>query len=515
MTDGRTQHSPQAGTTRAGTGTPGTGAPKTWAPGTAAPGAGAGSGYLAYADRVWSGEDTLLAHFTGAYAGEGLVRVGERTGFFPAFANVAVFDTGTEGLVMVDSGEARTADRLYAAVSAFGGSGREVRTVVHTHGHIDHVFGVGPFDAAARARGTEPPEVVAHEAVAARFDRYTATAGYNSWINRRQFGVPGIEWPTSYRYPDTTYRDRLTLRHGDLTFELRHARGETDDATYVWVPELKTLCTGDLFIWNVPNAGNPQKVQRYPEDWARALRSMGALGAEVLLPGHGVPIRGADRVAAALGDCAELLESLCAQTRDLMNAGLRLDEVVHRVRAPARLLDKPYLHPAYDEPEFVVRNLWRLWGGWYDQNPAHLKPAPERALAAELADAAGGAPVLARRALRLLAGDEQRLAAHLAETAALAAPEDREVARIRAEVYAARAAAEPSTMARGIFGWAAAESAAVAEGTDVESELTRSEEGRRRAAGAISVGVTDEDTCSCGGARDGADGMGPDGGTVR
>ncbi|MGW7001946.1 alkyl sulfatase dimerization domain-containing protein [Streptomyces sp. NPDC054933] len=445
--------------------------------------------YLSYADGVWNGTESLLPHFSGRFTGPELVRIGERGGFLPAFANVAVFDTG-DGLVLVDSGDFRTADTLHTAVGAFSDAG--VRAVVYTHGHIDHVFGVFPFDAAADRDGTGRPEVIGHEAVAARFDRYRATAGYNGWINRRQFGVPGLEWPTTYRYPDTVYRDRLTVRRGDLTFELTHARGETDDHTYVWIPELKTVCTGDLFIWNSPNAGNPQKVQRYPEEWARALRAMRALGAEVLLPGHGVPILGADRIGQALDDTAELLETLCTQTRDLMNAGLRLDEVIHAVRVPGELLAKPYLHPAYDEPEFVVRNLWRLWGGWYDQNPAHLKPAPQAAVATELAAAAGGARVLADRAMELLDAGELRLACHLAETAALAAPEDRGIARVRAAVYGKRAATESSTMARGVFGWAAAESAAVAEGTDVATELTRTEEGRRRAAGAISVGVVDD-----------------------
>ncbi|MEV3859765.1 alkyl sulfatase dimerization domain-containing protein [Streptomyces sp. NPDC050095] len=450
--------------------------------------------YAAYADRVWQGTETLLPHLSGAYTGDGLVRLHARVGFFPAFANVTAFDT-SDGVVLVDSGDFRTATQLHAAVREFGAG--PVRSVVYTHGHVDHVFGVFPFDKEAAETGTARPEVVAHEAVPARFDRYIRTAGYNSWINRRQFGVPSLEWPTTYRYPDTVYRDRLTLRQGELTFELVHARGETDDHTYVWVPEVKALCTGDLFIWNTPNAGNPQKVQRYPEDWARALRAMQELGAELLLPGHGVPIVGAARVHRALDDTARLLESLCEQTRALMNAGHRLDAVIHGVKVPEELLSRPYLHPAYDEPEFVVRNLWRLWGGWYDQNPAHLKPAPEASVAAEYARAAGGAPALAARALELLAQGEVRLASHLAETAALAAPSDREVARARAEVFEQRALKETSTMARGVFNWAAAESAAVAEDTDVATELTRSPEGRKRAEGMISVGVVDDEDGCC------------------
>ena len=52
------------------------------------------------------------------------------------------------------------------------------------------------------------------------------------------------------------------------------------------------LCTGDFFIWATPNCGNPQKAQRYPLEWAAALRKMSRLNAELLLPGHGPPMYG-------------------------------------------------------------------------------------------------------------------------------------------------------------------------------------------------------------------------------
>ncbi|TML63061.1 MAG: MBL fold metallo-hydrolase, partial [Actinobacteria bacterium] len=283
-------------------------------------------------------------------------------------------------------------------------------------------------------------------------------AGYNAVINQRQFQVPGLRWPTDYRYPDETYRDRHALDVGGEHFELHHARGETDDHTWTWVPARKVLCCGDLFIWASPNAGNPQKVQRYPREWAIALREMAALGAEVLLPGHGVPVVGTDRIRQALTETAELLESLHDQTVAMMNDGARLDDIVHTVKAPARLLERPYLRPIYDEPEFVVRNVWRLYGGWYDGNPAHLKPAPEAALAAELASLAGGASRLAQRAVELAEAGELRVAGHLAELAALAGPDDAGVHAARAEVFERRVAAEASLMAKGVFAWAARES---------------------------------------------------------
>jgi alkyl sulfatase BDS1-like metallo-beta-lactamase superfamily hydrolase len=201
-------------------------------------------------------------------------------------------------------------------------------------------------------------------------------------------------------------------------------------------------------------------VQRYPREWALALREMAALDAELLLPGHGWPIAGADRVRQALGETAELLESLVTQTLELMNQGARLDEIVRAVVPPVHLLDRPYLRPVYDEPEFVVRNLWRLYGGWYDGNPAHLKPAGDADLAGEVAALAGGAAALADRAVQLADAGELRLAGHLAELAALAAPDDPGVHAVRADVFGRRASQELSTMSKGIFSWAADESSA-------------------------------------------------------
>ena len=62
------------------------------------------------------------------------------------------------------------------------------------------------------------------------------------------------------------------------------------------------------------------------------------------------------------------------------------------------------------------------------------------------------------RARELAATGEHRLAGHLAETARLAAPEDRDVLAAHAEVFGARAEAERSTMAKGVYRWAAEES---------------------------------------------------------
>ena len=370
------------------------------------------------------------------------------------------------GLVAFDTSGAHTGAACVESLRAW--SDEPVSHLVYTHGHVDHVGGSGFFVADAERRGDARPQVLAHEAVGARFDRYRLTDGWNLAINNRQFGwlssdtnlgIGGMRTflPDDVAEPDTTYRDVLAVDAGGTPIELHHARGETDDHTWAWLPEQRAICAGDFLIWNFPNAGNPQKVQRYPDEWAVALRAMAALEPELLLPAHGLPIAGRERIALVLDEVASALEALVSGVLARMNAGARLDEIVHEVKVPDAVLARPFLRPFYDEPEFVVRNVWRRYGGWWDGDPSTLKPAPARTLAAEVAELAGGARTLARRA-EAVAATDLRLACHLAEMAGLAAPEDHDVQTIRAEVYERRRNAETSLMAKGIYSSAVRES---------------------------------------------------------
>lgn len=393
------------------------------------------------------------------------------------FANVTIFRTSA-GLVAVDCGSPMTASEIVDQVRSLF-TADLMHTIIYTHGHVDHCFGSFAFDAEAQDAGRPLPVVIAHEKCVHRFERYKATAGYNGHINMRQFSSSAPLFPTRFRMPDR----RLTLapgqsevlRLGELALDLYHDRGETDDGLWVWDAHSRVLCTGDLFIWCCPNCGNPSKVQRYASEWAAALRRMLAVteaagGVAVMVPGHGPPVFGAERVAQALREAAELLETLVEQTLTLMNAGHTLSEIVARVRVPAQLLARPYLRPVYDEPEFIVRNIFRLYGGWFDGEPAHLKPPEPALLGREIVALASGGDArrLALHAARLAAGsaptgahqsDEHlRLAATLVDFAFAAEPQDAIVCQAREAIYARFAAQAPSLMAKGIFGLAARQS---------------------------------------------------------
>jgi alkyl sulfatase BDS1-like metallo-beta-lactamase superfamily hydrolase len=395
-----------------------------------------------------------------------------------SFSHVVTWNSG-DGIVCFDTSHVNTGQQVVDSIRKW--SNDPFNALVYTHGHADHVGGSVAFGANAAALGHKAPRVIGHKNVQRRFDRYRYTNDWNVAINARQFGGirgdlnsvmndlrPAAGGPRLSNFiPDKTLDttdivDKFaSMKFGDTTVEFHHGKGETDDHLWSWFPQQKWVATGDFVIWNFPNAGNPQKVQRFPIEWAEALRAIIAKEPELLLPAHGLPIAGKERIARVLDEIASALEYLVKSTVEMMNAGETLNTIIHSVKVPEATLGKPYLRPLYDEPEFVVRGIWRQFGGWWDGAPSRLKPATDESLGLELATLAGGAEVLMARAKDLAASGDLRLACHLADFAGWAAPDEPNIHRDRAEIYETRRKSESSLMAKGIFKGASRESEAV------------------------------------------------------
>jgi glyoxylase-like metal-dependent hydrolase (beta-lactamase superfamily II) len=388
----------------------------------------------------------------------GPIEVAARTWFQSVFSGVTAFETD-EGLVLVDSGLLQLGPKLAGLLRQK--TSAPVHTAIFTHGHVDHAFGLNAF----LVPGQKPPRVIAHRAVPARFARYERTRRHNAALNARQFGGAVQEAETSEKFdnfkrpplmPDTLYDDELTVRVGGVRFDIRHSRGETDDHSYVHCADRGVLCSGDFFIWSVPNAGNPQKVQRYPWEWANALRVMAGLAPRSLCPGHGGPVvNDPPRIARMLTETADYLDAIVAQTIAALEDGSPPHVDIVRAVEPPRS-SSPWLQPVYDEAEFIVRNVIRYYGGWWSGRPSELKPAPRQDVAHEMARLAGGAAALLARAQAVAADGDLRLACHVADYALEAEPADPDVQRAVAALYEQRAAAEPGLMARNLFRSAAA-----------------------------------------------------------
>lgn len=403
-----------------------------------------------YADQMWTDGPTSDRHPWRAL--NTFEEISSGVWFASSFANLSLINGGAE-LLVVDPGATNNEEWKFNQIREIFPD-VPVKAVVFTHGHHDHCFGAERYIDEATKNGWNSPEVLAHPAINRRFDRYAKTAGFNAVINSRQFrgGASVGSWEKDYVRPTREISDRTEIKVGSLTVNIIPARGETDDALWLHVPEFETICTGDLFVWTAPNAGNPQKVQRYSGEWANTLLNMNELNARIILPGHGPPIVGKQRVTDALVSTAEYLRTLEDQTIRLMNSGAPLDIILSEVTVPEKLLGKHFLQPVYDEPEFIIRNIWRLYGGWYDGQPANLKPPSETSIAAELVRMIpNGTETLMQRALELAEQEEWRLACKLADIAFNSDPTNPTIMQNRGKLYSERAKVETSTMTVGIF----------------------------------------------------------------
>ncbi len=99
--------------------------------------------------------------------------------------------------------------------------------------------------------------------------------------------IPGLTWPT------ITFSDRLSIWLGKLQVDIVHAgRGHTKGDTIVWLPEERTLFSGDLVV----AGATPYAGDAHYKDWPQTLQKLRDLRALALLPGRGDALVGEEAV---------------------------------------------------------------------------------------------------------------------------------------------------------------------------------------------------------------------------
>jgi glyoxylase-like metal-dependent hydrolase (beta-lactamase superfamily II) len=370
-------------------------------------------------------------------------------GMVHAFANAGLIQ-GKRSAIVIDTSSSIGATQTMLAIRSH--CDLPLKAIIYTHGHLDHVTGVQAFLDDSRERGEPRPEIWGHERVLARFDRYERLQGWIEHVNQRQFAqqaLLGSAQLTLVR-PDHTYTDFARLDLDGEPVELHHASAETDDATWVWLPERQVAFIGDLLLYSLPNTGNPNKVQRDTLGWAEALERIAAKEPRFVIPGH-LGALPAEVSHEMLRETARALRYLHDAVVDRLNAGLWPDEIVaEQIRLPADLAAKPYLNERYGCCDFVVRDVLRQYAGWWGGSPADLTPSSRRERAADWLEMVEPDRVRDRVRQLLSAGASRRampFAVMLAD-----APQATESDRAQlAEVLEAVAEQEPSYIVRSLM----------------------------------------------------------------
>ncbi len=349
---------------------------------------------------------------------------------FP-IVNVVVFETDA-GLVLIDSGYAPAGPALVDALKQI--SSKPVHTVVFTHFHADHAFGAWALLAAGMK-----PQIIAEERFVEQMEEDMRTNGLIARNNQQPASEVPRSWADAVR-PTVTFHNKTTLHIGGEDFVLTHARGETEDQLWVSVPGRRVVVSADYFQGGfLLNAGNGKRRQRYPQEWAQALREMAEQKPQRLLPMHGPALANEAEIQDRLPGQAAMLDSIAEQVIKGLNTGMRRDQVIERVALPPELAKRDDARELYVSARDIGRMVVKQYSGWWDDVPSHWDPAPLAAEARELAALGGGARRLIERALAV-ADKDPVLASHLADWAFLADAEDATVARGALEVYAKRVA---------------------------------------------------------------------------
>ncbi|RJP84969.1 MAG: MBL fold metallo-hydrolase [Desulfobacteraceae bacterium] len=314
----------------------------------------------------------------------------------------SVMIEGNDGVIVVDTMECvGTAAEVRKAFEEI--TKKQVKAVIYTHNHADHVFGASVF-----ADSPSVP-VYAHESTSGYIDRVVSilrpiltrrsmrmfgnflddaglvNAGIGARLNLNQDSVIGVVRPT------VTFADELTDEIAGIRLQLRHAPGETSDQIFVWLPDKKVLLPGDNIYKTFPNLYTIRGTMfRNPADWVKSLDMMRALRPEYLVPCHTGPVSGADTIYRTLTDYRDGIAYVHDQTIRGMNMGFTPDELVQTIHLPPHLAKSPYLQEFYGTVAWSVRSIFDGNLGWFDGNPSRLFPLPPLDRAREISKLAGG-----------------------------------------------------------------------------------------------------------------------------
>ena len=239
--------------------------------------------------------------------------------------------------------------------------------------------------------------------------------------------------------PDIAVDRRYELELGGRRFEvISTPGGESLDSLTVWMPHERIAFTGNLFgpvFLAVPNlvtvrGDKPRLVQRY----LRSLDTVRQLGAQLLITGHGEPIRGAEVIRAALDKMHAAVSYINQAVIAGMNAGKDVHTLMREIKLPPELA----IGEGHGKVSWAVRSIWEEYSGWFHyDSTTSLYGVPRSNVDADLVELAGGADALAARAGQRLREGRPLEALHLLDVALGAEPANAAALTVKREALEA------------------------------------------------------------------------------
>lgn len=262
------------------------------------------------------------------------------------FSNAGLVTDGEASLLVDTLFDLRLTAEMLDAMRRAAPAARAIDTLVNTHANGDHCYGnqlvAGATIVTSAATALEIAEV-APAMMAALLDNADQLGPAGAFF-RHCFGAfdfTGIQVPPVSR----TFSGELELRVGDRRVDLvevgpAHTRGDV----IVHLPDAGVVFTGDiLFI-----EGTPIMWEGPVGNWIAACDRIAALGATVVVPGHG-PVTDASGVRAV----RDYLVYVRDEARQRFDAGLSASEAARDIDLGA--------FASWSDPERIVVNVHSLY----------------------------------------------------------------------------------------------------------------------------------------------------------
>lgn len=217
--------------------------------------------------------------------------------------NVVIF--GERAAWAVDTGsDASEGERVAELIRS---RGHEPERLLYTHGHGDHVLGSLSFQGC---------DIFSHALTPVEIERLLPV-----WAQQADCTVDAlrqqIAWPT------ITFRDELFLDIGNRKLHLFPTPGHSQDGISIYLPEERLLIAGDSVVTGiVPAIGDGDSIVL-----ETSLRKLGELTIDVMIPGHGPVVYGADAVRDWLQWLPNYLQQVRLFVQDALHTGMAPTEI--------------------------------------------------------------------------------------------------------------------------------------------------------------------------------------------
>ena len=292
------------------------------------------------------------------------------TGSISAGSNAVVI-VNEDDAMLIDPGESPAAARMFLEdIKTI--TNKPVKVVIDSHYHFDHAHGnqiFGPdvmligHDRTYELLAGNPLKGQAYATQAApdllqqRLDALKVqpppTDPQQLAAQQRQIATLELRIPQEREVkptpPTTTFSTRMTLHRGSREVQIYYlGRSHTDTDIVVLLPKERIVATGDMMESQLSYTPDG-----WVSEWPETLEKLAALDFDTVLPGHGAPFKGKEKIRAY----QVYLRDLYKQVMAFRQQGLSVDETAKRVDLTSHAADWPSIRA----PGTDVRGVQRIY----------------------------------------------------------------------------------------------------------------------------------------------------------